>query len=116
MEKHTLQVQLEQAMKDRNKIDDEVKRLKKEIVGGNIPKTILVGQIYKVPDATLMVAALGPGIIGLTSVGVFPGCYSFAVLSGVYSKEGIREALIEKKATYLGHFFSVFTRRENKNG
>lgn len=116
MEKCTLQAQLEQAEKDRNKINDEIVRLRKEIMEGNIPKTILVGQVYKTQSGTHMIAALGENTIGLTSVGCFPGCYTSVILIGSHTKEEIREVLVNKKAVYLGHFFDVFVKRECKNG
>jgi hypothetical protein len=120
MSEQNLQAKWEQAVRDRDKINEEVKRLEKEIKEGNIPKNICVGQVYKVEqlwgvngEYLYMVATMSSGSpnMGLTVVGRSAGCHTHDLSNGCHYQEKLREILIENDAVYLGKFNEVFAER-----
>jgi hypothetical protein len=126
MSEQNLQAKWEQAVRDRDKINEEVKRLEKEIKEGNIPEHIFVGQVYKVVTPSkmgascgrsneylYMVATMSSGSPneGLTVVGRSAGCHTHDLSNGCHYQEKLREILIENDAVYLGKFNEVFAER-----
>lgn len=108
-----VEAQLKQARIDKGKITEEVKRLEKILDEGNIPGEVYVGQVYETLGSIQMVASLDSGNVGLTSVGIWSGCYASSVLTGVLTYDALRKLLIQKKAKYLGEFNEIFTMKEN---
>jgi len=77
-----------------------------------IPERINVGQVFQVGDSKYMIVAVGECGVGLTSVGLYPGCYG--VTFGLMSKPELRVKLIAKTSVkYLGRFKDIFTEKQN---
>ena len=92
---------------------ETTERLKKELLH-NIPRSICVGQIFGCYGENYMVASLGSDSskVGLTNVGgSYSGCYNTELLTGVRSREEVRQLLIDKDAEYLGYFNEVFVKK-----
>jgi hypothetical protein len=86
---------------------ETTERLRKELLS-NMPKWIMVGQIFELDKSKYMVAAIGSKGCGLTCVGSCAGCYSSLLLNGVMEKGNLRKLLVKKNAKYLGKFNEVF--------
>jgi len=112
-----LQSRLDQVRKDKQLLEEEEKRIKKEINDKRIPLNVQPGQVYKIPgiSSPKMVACFNTISwfgVGLTAVGSsFSGCFSSSVLKGTTTKPELRQILIDKNAEYLGTFVEVFERR-----
>ena len=114
-----LKARLMQVRKDKELLEEEEKRIKREIVYKRIP-SINVGQVYKFPysgdtRSLVMVACLEGTVlsgVGLTLLGDInhAGCYNHNVLRGTISKQDMRELLVKKNAEYLGTFQEVYKR------
>jgi len=86
---------------------ETTERLRKELLH-NIPKHLSVGQVFEIDGDKRMIVAIGSEGKGLTSVGLYPGCYTYTLSNGVIGDTRLKEMLIRKNAKYLGRFSEVF--------
>jgi len=91
--------------------DETIKNLERI---NNIPKTIFVGQVYKIENSKYMIVCIGGGQKigdnkGLTAVGGYDcGCWNSGILDGPVAQDLFRQKLIDLEAKYLGMFNEIF--------
>lgn len=108
-----IQAQLEQAKRDRNKIDEEVKRLESQLK----IQSFHVGQIFRLPNnphpLCMITCDCRSGYILTIIGGGASGCFSSNFQNKPLTHGEMLDKLNELNAVYIGHFEDIFEEKSN---